>query len=565
MRNTFQAVRQPSQGEIQSLLNLYNAGQIPQAEALARNLISHYPHIPLLHNVLGVCLEQQGRFADAADCYRKLLALDPKAAEIHFNLGAALSNLGRHEEAIPCYRKAIALKPALVVAHFNLGTALQALHRYEEATASYRKTVALEPRFYEAHGNLGAVLQEQGRLEEAIACYRKALSIQPDAIGHYNLATALRNQGHLDEAITLFRKAIALKPDYADAWSSMGVALWDRGAPDEAMQSYRQALALDPMHADANYNLGVFLYDHGELEQAIPCFERSQQGDWRERTLYCLYKTEKYDEFRRQLQPMLSGRHNSPFLATLATHYATNFGEENTYNFCPDPMEFVYRDRIAPLSEPGSPLLTDLLRDITLTDITERKQGRLYYGIQSSGNLLKRPEPSFKTLAGLIKDKIRAYRKHYAGRDCELVKSFPQEVEFSSSWYIRMQKGGHLTSHIHEEGWLSGCVYLALPRQKAGEHDGSIEFSTHGDEYPKRHDNFPVEAVAPEVGDIVLFPSSLFHRTIPFESNEDRICVAFDLKPMRALRVLAITVLGWAELLFAEASGLLSWEAFLLI
>jgi hypothetical protein len=35
----------------------------------------------------------------------------------------------------------------------------------------------------------------------------------------------------------------------------------------------------------------------------------------------------------------------------------------------------------------------------------------------------------------------------------------------------------------------------------------------------------------PKVGDIVLFPSSLFHRTIPFESNEQRICIAFDLKP----------------------------------
>jgi Putative 2OG-Fe(II) oxygenase len=29
----------------------------------------------------------------------------------------------------------------------------------------------------------------------------------------------------------------------------------------------------------------------------------------------------------------------------------------------------------------------------------------------------------------------------------------------------------------------------------------------------------------------VLFPSSLFHRTIPFNSDEERICVAFDLKP----------------------------------
>jgi hypothetical protein len=43
--------------------------------------------------------------------------------------------------------------------------------------------------------------------------------------------------------------------------------------------------------------------------------------------------------------------------------------------------------------------------------------------------------------------------------------------------------------------------------------------------------NFPVGIASPKVGDIVLFPSSLFHRTIPFNSNEERICIAFDLKP----------------------------------
>ena len=39
-------------------------------------------------------------------------------------------------------------------------------------------------------------------------------------------------------------------------------------------------------------------------------------------------------------------------------------------------------------------------------------------------------------------------------------------------------------------------------------------------------DGYPVK-----VGDVVFFPSSVFHRTIPFSSNEERICIAFDVKP----------------------------------
>ena len=33
------------------------------------------------------------------------------------------------------------------------------------------------------------------------------------------------------------------------------------------------------------------------------------------------------------------------------------------------------------------------------------------------------------------------------------------------------------------------------------------------------------------LGDIVFFPSSLHHRTIPFSTDTDRIIVSFDLKP----------------------------------
>ncbi|HEY8084507.1 MAG TPA: 2OG-Fe(II) oxygenase family protein, partial [Methylophilaceae bacterium] len=222
----------------------------------------------------------------------------------------------------------------------------------------------------------------------------------------------------------------------------------------------------------------------------------------------------------------------STLLSMLSTHYASNFGVENEYNFCKTPMEFAYHTSIKELAEPDSQLLKDLLEDISHTALAERKQGRLYYGIQSAGNLLKRPEQSFQTLAGLIKDKINEYKARYADSDAELIKSFPAQIEFGSSWYLKMNKGGHLTSHIHEDGWISGCIYLKLPQEKVHETDGAFVYEMDGDDYPRQHDNFPSHIALVQVGDIVLFPSSLFHRTIPFNSNEERICVAFDLKPM---------------------------------
>ena len=52
-----------------------------------------------------------------------------------------------------------------------------------------------------------------------------------------------------------------------------------------------------------------------------------------------------------------------------------------------------------------------------------------------------------------------------------------------------------------------------------------------GDKFPKIKENYIEKIINIKTGNIVLFPSSLFHRTIPFESDEERVCIAFDVAP----------------------------------
>lgn len=522
------------QSDVDELIDLHQSGQFSLAEKKAMALLVDFPQELILHNILGVSLEAQKRFKDAAVSYRNAIKIQPRTAEMQFNLGSALYQTGDSDGAIVQYLKAIQIKPDLVVAYFNLGIAYQNQSQFDKALNAYHKAIELEPGFYEAYGNKGTIYLLQGELDNAIQSFQQSLRIQKHARGYFNLGNAYRNQGQLEEAIQSYREAIAMNSDDAEVCAVLGDALWHKGKIPEANQLLRQAVILDPENPIANYNLATFLHDNKKFQEAYEFYKASQMKDWEGRALYCLYKTKQFDIFEKELNSATQKKNTSPLLATLSTHFAKNFHKKDHYNFCPDPLHFVFHGQVDALKNPKNDLLKSLLHDINEADISERTQSRLVNGIQSSGNLFKRKDSSFKKLAQEITLLIKKYYEQYKQEDSMFIKAFPKTIEFSSSWFVKMQTGGHLSSHIHEEGWISGAVYLSIPQKTKHPEEGGIELSVDGDDYPRMHDDFEKKLYLPQVGDVVFFPSSVFHRTIPFSSNEERICIAFDLKPSSA-------------------------------
>jgi tetratricopeptide (TPR) repeat protein len=531
MSKPSQYIKRLNPAELSALQQLVQTGLYVQAQTKIKALLKHYPNELSLWNMLGFCQQAQGDYKSAITSFKTMLMVDNKIAEVYFNLGVLYSQINNTALAIEHYRKTLQLKPGFTMAHFNLAIIFQAQGQLTNATLHYQQALAMQPNFVEALANLGTVLQLQGQLQSARQCYQQALHYRNDAQGQFNLGTVLHDLGEHDQAILAFRAALQLNVEFADAWNNLGETLRDKGEMDETVRCYQQALQLQPQHDRALYNLGEFYCLADKLLEAIPYFETSQFADAKERVLQCYYKTRQFDTFKQKFAELSHTQaHNSILLGTLSTHYATNFKQQNEYSFCDSPMDYVVHTRIDELAEDHSVLLNQLLHDIQHLAIAERKQGRLYYGIQSAGNLLYRSEASFQQLAALIKSKVLEYKNHFANSNSQIIKQFPETLEFSSSWYLRMKKGGYLTSHIHEEGWISGCVYLQLP-DKNHAHEGSFEYGTDGDDYPRLHDDFPCQIVDQQVGDLVLFPSSLFHRTLPFHSDQQRVCVAFDIKP----------------------------------
>jgi hypothetical protein len=89
-----------------------------------------------------------------------------------------------------------------------------------------------------------------------------------------------------------------------------------------------------------------------------------------------------------------------------------------------------------------------------------------------------------------------------------------------------MKNGGAIKPHMHEQGWISGSVYINVPpklKKDSGNLVVCVESETDQGENSKS-----IDVVT---GSLCLFPSSLQHYTIPFQANEDRIVMAFDVVP----------------------------------
>ena len=91
-----------------------------------------------------------------------------------------------------------------------------------------------------------------------------------------------------------------------------------------------------------------------------------------------------------------------------------------------------------------------------------------------------------------------------------------------------MKKQGYQKAHIHADGWLSGVIYLRVV-PSLDKDEGAIKFGLNGDHY--YNVDAPSMTLQPEGGDIVLFPSSLHHETIPFTTSAERVIISFDLLP----------------------------------
>jgi tetratricopeptide (TPR) repeat protein len=509
-------------------------GRLQDAEASYRQAIALKPDYAEAHSNLGNTLQQLGRLDESEASLKQAIALKPDYSEAHSNLGNTLQEQGRLEEAEASYRQAIALKPDYAEAHSNLGNTLQEQGRLEEAEASLKQAIALKPDYSEAHSNLGNTLNELDRLEEAEASYTQAIALKPDyAEAHSNLGVTLQELGRLEEAEASYGQAIALKPDYAEPHNNLGNTLKELGRLDEAEASHTQAIALKPDYAEAHYNFGIMLQEQGRLDEAEASYTQAiaLKPDYVEahsNLLKCLYLQDKRSLFIDELDYLINQDKANAVIGSLTCRSALKYGLEKPNLFCREPLKYVLHIDMNTQYDFEEIFVEKARSILNENRISNRKQSLLVNGYQTSGNLFAIENSFTEKIQKAIRLEIEKYHINFKNSEEGLIKKWPTEYSLYG-WLVSMKSGGEIQPHIHEEGWLSGSVYINIPRKSKAD-SGNLVVSL-GEEKDATDTRINVEKIINVVtGSLVLFPASLTHYTIPFEAEEERIVLAFDVK-----------------------------------
>lgn len=153
-------------------------------------------------------------------------------------------------------------------------------------------------------------------------------------------------------------------------------------------------------------------------------------------------------------------------------------------------------------------------------------------GSQTDGPLLSRLDPEIRALRTAIAGAVDAYRAQLPPLDAThpmLRHRRDGRVRFAGSWSVRLVGAGHHSHHVHPQGWISSAFYVALPDGLEGD-AGCLTLGVPQAELATGLP--PIRKIAPKVGQLVLFPSMMWHGTVPFAAGE-RLTVAFDVAPPR--------------------------------
>jgi tetratricopeptide (TPR) repeat protein len=437
--------------------------------------------------------------AQALESFSEAVRLDPLDASIAHGHARVAMEAGLDAQGL--YERARELAPKDGQLIIGLAAARAAAGNGEQGAAEFEAVLERSPMWLYGHEQLAQVLATLGRADQATASLDRALARFPNAVPLWEtlLNVQLRRGAYrsLKDIVERAEAAQVSSPEFA-IYKGIHAAEFDE-------ETYPSAL-FEGAPATADAALGRWRIRHllhvGEVDAALPLIDRELQGDataemW-------AYASAAW---------RIAGDRRSEWLE----------GDSRLVSVT-DVTE----------SLPPIEALAPTLRSLHVAK-GEYLDQSVRGGTQTDGPLLSRVDP---VIQGLRKAIVAAVEKHIAQLP-PLDPTHPmlrqrrdRRARFAGSWSVRLRSGGRHSNHVHPLGWISSALYVALPSRTPGEPDDSGWFTLGEPDDLLGIDLPPWRKIEPQPGRLVLFPSWMWHGTVPFAEGE-RLTVAFDVAPPR--------------------------------
>ncbi len=521
----------------------HRAGRLDEArrgyeEALAADA----NNADALH-LLGVLNHQSGDAAAAIDFVNRAIDARPGFAEALNNRGAFHQAAGDLAAAMDDFQAAVHIDANFADAWLNLGCLTRVRDGADAALAPLRSAVTAAPEMVEALDALGECLGALGRRDEALVAFERALAVDAThAATLCNKGKVLNDIGRFADAVRTLEAAVARQPDLAEAWNNLGNAHAQFDDLEGAVDAYGRAVACRPNFAIAQMNLARALEKSGRIDDAIDAYRQAAEWDSCAAEAYVglaalhLGRGDASAALRATDDALATLPGNTTALAhrgtaLIALDRIEDAGRLNRLQDLVDPAPVAVPPGFADVAAFNDALAAHILAHPSLTEDPTHHATR---NGRHSGELLAEPLGPMAAFRDMVLARAAMYREHLDSNDSHPFIARRPDAFKLTAWAVVMRAEGHQVAHIHGSSWLSGVYYPRLPAvidSADNGHAGWIEFGRPPEQASLKITP-EVRLVKPVEGLMVLFPSFLYHRTIPYAMDEVRISIAFDVMPV---------------------------------
>ncbi len=535
-----ESIRLQSQAHvITNLGNLYRQ-QARHEEALsqyARALELDADHLPAEVN-RGQSLLATDRLTAAEESFSRVLKLAPDHVNGRLGLAQALQQQGRQAEAIDAFQQVLAAQPAHVAALNGMGISLKVLGFADDAVEVLTQACRQEPKAVEVWVNLASAYVQSDREEEAVAAYQQALALDPLNPELHEWCNGYLGVIDHPEHLASYGQALKVQPAAAELAAPWARKLLLLNRADEALAVLDNCLRHAPNNASLLCERSHVLRETSEFSTATAVARSALVQDAtsyttrRELATALMASGADYLEALDLLRELYSEfPHDQGILALYATalRYTESWAD---YTKLVDYQHMVKVRVVDPGASVGSAVPEDWVRCLLRLHTTRKHpiEQSMVGGTQTLDDLFSRVEPELLQLQGALTEQILSVLSDLP-RDIDhpLYERNLGNFRFSDSWSVRLHRQGFHKNHYHSAGWLSSAYYIRVPDAVDRGGEGWIKFGEPGF---RAREPLPAEYwVKPRAGQLVMFPSYLWHGTEPLVTASERITIGYDILP----------------------------------